>query len=442
MKPMTANLKILYQHKVFLWMHLIFILVSFGMVSSHEIGTNNFTVIGLMGMFFSYGSILGGTLSEIINKPFSFCLSGQIKENKKTILLIWLILMSIFLFVFSRQLALNLENNYLAFGLNTGIISFGYWIGVFFTTQRKWSIVPFIILVIAIIFIFNNIGINIFNIINASPVYQWILLFISLLFSFVIYLTSFNIGKLKSQRGEGIVENKKVFISSVLPEAVSSLFLKLIKSNNNKKHTAHLWGQAYLMIGPLILVWKRALFNYFFFGCLLFVPYSAGQGEIESIYLKIGVLILVSLCLGMAIPGKVFQSFLLFERKEYLQRRIIILLVNLIFLLCFISALNFISSLLWAGFDPDLWKVLIIPVIMLPFFRGIAVLSNKLDSAGRITLIVLGYVIMTGFSLWGYFVLANSSILIDLVIIVFAVTVTWGFSFAVLYYDSMKKSLC
>ncbi len=442
MKPMTANLKILYQHKLLWMIHLSFISVSFAMALNHEIGANNSIVIGLMVMFFSYGSILGGTLSEIINKPFSFCLSDQVKENKKIILLIWLVLMGIFLFVFSRQLALNLKNNYLAFGLNTGIISFGYWIGIFFTTQRKLNIVPFFMPLIAIIFIFNNIGINIVDIIIATPVYQWIMLFICALLSFVIYLTSFNIGKLKRQRVEGIVKNKKVFISSVLPDAVSSPFLKLIKSNSNKKHTSHLWGQAYLMIGPLILVWKSALFNYFFWGCLILVPYSAGQGEFESIYLKIGVLILLSLCLGMAIPGKVFQSFLLFERKEYFQRRIIILLVNLIFLLCFISALNFISGLLWAGFDPVLWKLLIIPVIMLPFFSGIAVVANKLDSAGRVTLIVLGYVVMTGFSFWGCFVLATASILIDLVIIVSAIAVTWGFSFAVLYYDSIKKSLC
>ena len=90
MKPLTANLKNLYQCR-YIWMfHLMLIFGILGMViSCYQPGTD-IPFMGLSLIIIAvYGEGIAFIAGGILTKPFGFCLPGHIKTAQEMIFLIW-----------------------------------------------------------------------------------------------------------------------------------------------------------------------------------------------------------------------------------------------------------------------------------------------------------------------------------------------------------------
>ena len=443
MKPLTANLKILYQRKLLWLLHIIYIGIYIGIASSNKVGTNDYSPLaGIMLMHFIYGIAMGSIFIEIWHKPFTFCFSEQTKAAQNMLLIIWLSLMVLFLLVFGESFLKISRNEFSIFIISAGLLILSYWSGVFFTIFRKWNFVPLIIFIIFISFLSHKDGQEITYNGVLYLFYPWAIFSACVILSCFIYHFSGNIKNMRNWRTMSLTGLKKQYRKShPLTKGVSNFFTRHIL-NSNSRFLAHLWGQAYLMVGPFIVAWKRILLISLWFGFLIFISFTNRQSDIGFLIFEIGILIMGSLGFSITFQNSPFHNFLLFERKNYFRRRIFILFINIVFFLCFISVCIFICNQFTENLNPVSWKILPVPIIILPLFGGLVILLNKVDSATQITSMVLGFVISLGLSYWALIVMKNAPFLVDLIIVLSATAITWGFHIGVLYYDSMKRSLC
>lgn len=444
MKPLTANLKIIFQLKGLWVLHIVFIGIYIGIGTSNEVGTGNYAPLaGIILLHLMYGAVIGATLFFILFKPFTFCLSDQIKAAQNMLLIIWLSLTVLFLTVFGSFLIEDSGVDYSALILVTGLITFGYWVGVYLILPKKNNFLPLLIFLILILYLlYNNIFDSIDSVIRARS-YTWIIFFASTITSFFIYRSAGNKENFRNLRiklRQGTDQNN--FKSSLLPEWVNKLFLRNIKSNNTK-FLVHLLGQVYLMIGHSCANWKRMLIAGLWIGFLMLKLFS---GETEApdsemiIKFELAIIILFTLVYSMIFQKRQFYYFLILERKIYLWRRIFLLITHVF--ICLLLVFVLIYNQLFINIVPGTWKLLAVPTVFLPLFGGLIIILKKADSSARITSIVLTFFISVGLSFKGYGVIEHVNNLISPIILLSAALVTWGIHIAVLYYDSMKKSLC
>lgn len=444
MKPLTADFKILYQRKLLWLFHIVFTGIYIGIASSNKIGTDDYSPLaGIMLMHFMYGIAIGGIFIEILSKPFTFCLSAQIKAARNMLLTVWLSLTLIFIIVFGGSFLKIAGNAFPVFIISAGLLILSYWAGVFFITHRKWNFAPLVIFIVLISFLYHIHGKEITGTGVLYHLCPWGIFAVCIILSCFIYRLSGNMENIRNWRSMPPARANRPYINShLLPEKAGNFFTERIRSNNNSRFSAHLWGQVYLMTGPFILAWKGMLLIGLWFGFLMFKFFSFKGGEIGFIIFGIGALIMGSLAFSIAFQNSPFHNFLLIERKDYFLRRIILLFVNILFFLCFFSVCIFICNRFSDNLGHVTWNLLAVPVIMLPLFGGLAILLGKNDSVIQITVMVLAFVISLVLSYWGFAVMKNATPLFDLMIVLSAAVLTWGFHIAVLRYSSLKKSLC
>ena len=452
MKPLTANFKTLYQCKKLWIFHLTFIGIYTGAATSNEIGIVDFTSMAIFSLLhFFCGCVIASVAADIFSKPFAFCLPGQIKSAQKMIFLIWLLITVIFTLM-AVSLFKNFKTDYPIFIVSLGLMSFGYWLGV--------AIIPrlglFIVILLYIILVpFLKIILKSIEPMSMVLAHPWAVLLISGILSYFLYRS---VGRIDNVRRLCILPspwwqiwnrfNRKSFgikqdhrIDRVV-EGASNFFSGRIKSNNNSKLLAHFWGQVYLIIGSLVANWKSTLLGGLWIG--LIIPYTVTEMTGNRIFLITDMmsLIIVSLLFSLIFNNIRLNLFILIERKEHFWRGVIFLSTAILIFLCLIISCIFIFSLLSGYVLSIKWILLVVPIIIVPMFGGIVILFEK-DAYGlRILSMVITFLIAWGLTYYLFFVIEDVPFYINLLIIIIAAAITWGLYFAVLYYISMKQSLC
>jgi hypothetical protein len=455
MKPLIATLKTLFQCP-FLWIfHIALIGIFIGIATSDQFYTATFTPIAiLMFLFFSYGGMISSMVADILSKPFTFYLPGHMKMAQRMLFITWLSITVLF-FLIVRGIHFNDFKTIDAFFIVCiSLISLSYWAGVFILSQVGWLIIliPFLLFLSFLQLRYRMIAIEPMHVLPAHP---WVVVFICSFFIFLIYRS---VGRIENVRclctkpslwlilSKGInrapVNMNQYQRIDPTVQSIGSFFSERVSTNYNSRFLANLWGQVYLFVGPLITYRKIFWLQGLWFGIVFFFAFTGRLQVQGSFVIDLINFILVSLFSSLIFNHHGFNPFLLIGRREYFWRGMTILLISISIALAFMTLCIFLFNQFSRNSSPIDWIFLIVPIMTIPLFGGLIILLDKYDKVLLIISMVIAILISLGLSYWAVVVMKNTSFYIDLLIILFAAAITWGFHIAVLYYDSLKRSLC
>ena len=462
MKPLTVNLKHLYQCRIMWIYHFMIIMTYFIFIASINMKKSVVEPPAFVFFVFCFlfGWRVGSLVADVWNKPFVLSLPGQIKASKAMLLIVWFIiavpLFILKIFVFSEDLL-----SFSALMELIGILSLSFWGGVM-VFQRRY-IIPCLALIFLLWF-------------HPKPMeeiimtYPWTVTLICLIICLLIYHTinmerfrylcgnttlafsvsSYSTDKIKRINQTRLSMKQGKMYDRVI-ESVGKFFLERIKSKNRSPLLAHLWGQAYLAVGPFIAQWKSILpvslilaFYFWFVG-------RSGPDQVRFIFEWL-FFTLFSLAGAWLYTQPRFKSFILIGRKVYFLSGIIALAVSLtavigvmcisIILLNILSGIFSNSVLFGETFTilPSIRCALLVVPILLPFFGGLFIIIKK-DA-----ILAIGLIMFIPASLIIPYkaiqVLEGKPFIFALMFVLLLAMLTWSFHLAALYYDSMKRSLC
>ena len=444
MKPLIANLKILYQWTGLWFLHVIFVWIFFGIAINNKFETGNYTpMAGIMLLYFAYGGILGNIPLEIMRKPFSFCLSAGIKAAQNMLMVVCVSLTVLFLIVFGTALLHNSANDYSIFMVFTGLIIMSYWAGVFIISQKKWDFAILFILILSFTFFGSKNKAGFIEPVAGGLEYPWVVFSACIILSYFVYHAAGNKKKIRNSFAFlNKSTNQYCFWLDQSPVLSSGIFLGPFRINTDSKLSDHLWRQLYLIFEQIKVNWKRILLGSLVIGFFIFHTFKHRVIGENSIAFEIGMLIYASLIFSAYFHNRSSYFFILAERKEYFRRRVFLLFIkNLVFFL-FISICIFISNQFSKDLVPVSLKLLPVPIIFSPLFGGIFVFLKKVDVPSRISMTLVTMIVTIPFSIMASAIMAASSHFVQMIIVLAGVTISWGFHIGVLYYDSMKRALC
>ena len=238
------------------------------------------------------------------------------------------------------------------------------------------------------------------------------------------------------------------------PKWIINFFTERILSNHGSRLLANMWDQVYLIIGPFFTYWKGILIT-----CLQLcvylslIPLLQPSSEMFLFVLRLALFIFVGLFFSIPFsPGgcRRYNLFIIIGRREYFWRGIVALSIIILMALGCMTVFILLFNLLTQNIIPSVWgskssiilfewTLLIAPIITIPLFGGLVILFKK---TRLIISIVIIFCIAVAISYTSFMVMESTPLIIDLLIILSAIAISWGFHIAVLYYDSMKRSLC
>lgn len=444
MKPLIANLKILFQWGGLWFLHVMFLWIFYGIAINNKFGSGDYTSIaGIMLLYFMYGGILGNIPLEVMRKPFSFCLSASIRAAQNMLLVVGVSLTVLFLLVFGKTLLNNSENDFSIFIVFTGLIIMSYWAGVFIVSQRKWDFVILLILMLFITFNGSKDKSGFIEPVVGFLDYPWAIFSACITLSYLIYHSAGNKKKIRNSFAFLTKStNRYCFWLDNSPVLASGIFLGPFGINTNSKLSDLLWRQLNLIIGQINVNWKRILLGSLVIGFIIFHIFKNRAIGQNSIAFEIGTIIYASLIFNFYFQSRLSYFFILIERKEYFWRRVVLLLIKTLVFILFISICIFISNQFSKDLVPVSLKLLAVPIIFSPLFGAIFVLHKKDDLPTRISIVLLTMIFTIPFSLLASKMMVASSNFVQMIIFLAGMAITWGFHVAILYYDIMKKSLC
>ena len=467
MKPLTANLKYLYQYR-FLWIFhftiIIGILMMLEIICKFE--SSKITIVNSLQLICFYGLCIGATITNILSKPFAFCLPGHTKTVQKTFFLVWLtitIIFSLLTVTFLFFMDINIE--YALFFGFIGLISLSYWLGTTYILRGGMFLILTVYAISIIIMLLEDTGKIIEPMLLAHP---WAIIFISGIPSYLIYravgcrdnarmlaaMPWIQLSSAFDKRKQIKFRQERMRLSQYhrldrASELAGNFFSKHIRSNNNSSLLAHLWGQVYLIIGPIVLSWRATLLSIPLSSLILCLLQEI-IGQEFMFALTNFIVAYVMVMVYSTFQSYRFDMSLLISRREYLWRRIVFLFTVIFRDLGFIILLLLLFNILSGSLLPILfpggsfsstinWILLIIPVLMIPFFGGLFIIFRKTI---LIIALIITFVIAVAISSFAIIVMGYTPFIIDLLIVLSGIAITWGFHLIVLYYDSMKRSLC
>lgn len=457
MKPLTANLKILYQFPRVWFFHCILIIGILMLLGPI------FIKLSLLFILW-YGVAIGSITRGLLSKPFAFCLSGHVKEAQRMPLLVWLAITIVYALLFF----MDLDHRYALFVGSIGLISLSYWLGVVVIIP-KGRYISFATFLIIILILQRNP--NLKTIIEQiSLTHAWAIAFVGGILSYLIYRaigSKENVRRLCAMPWLGSVatniekqnrfnrermrmkQNHKLDRTS---SSTESLFSKRIRSNQNSTLLAHLWGQVYLTIGSPTSYWRGILIGGFCILILNCFPLLIPSQETPQQAPGVGVVFSILACIGGACIFIYYRYavFLLIGRKEHLWRGVVFLFTATLIVLGFMVMAILYSNLISGSLFPIMfegrsylphirWVFLVIPVLLIPLFGGLVILFRK---GGGLIAMGSTIIIVIAASFYMVEVMESRPFVTHLLIILSTAVITWGFHLAVLYYDSMKRSLC
>lgn len=444
MNQLTANLKTLYQWRMLWLFHIIFIGIYAGIATSGEIRADDYSPLaGIMFMHFAYGIITASLLIRILHKPLTFCLSTQTDAARKMLLTVWLSLMVLFLLVFGQLLYEISGHNIPLEILFAGIISLSYWAGVLFIWPKKHGFLPLIIFAGFLFFIiYKNRPGNYDAEMTTYIFCPYDIFFACIILSLYVYYTTWDKDKIRKLRtipaaAVRLYSKPDVFFS----DRAAGFFAKHISAGNNSMLKAGLWSQIYLITGPLLMNRKKILLFVIWYLFILFKTFIETTDDIGSQIFKMAILIMFTMFFSITF-NKRTDHYLLIERREYFLRGIMILTINFLLLIFIFSASILINNLFSETFTHTSWCILFAPAATLPIFGGTVVFFRKDNSPALIASMVVAFLVSLGISFWLFKAFTDPLHIASMAVILSAMILTWGGHIAVLYYDSMKRSLC
>ena len=460
MKPLIANLKTLYQCR-YLWIFHLILLFNIPILGASYKPGAEFPSLGLSLMFTAlFGEGIALIAGDILSKPYGFCLPGLIKTIRKFFVLIWLSIMIIFSLIVAVLYFTGFKIDYAIFIGHIGLLSVCYWIGITLIINR-WLM--FLSLLVLIIPFWMYEAVSIETILMPHP---WSLAFLSGIVSYLIYRA---VGRREnarrlcttpgirfgnfSARAQARFKRERMRMKQYkeldrASESAGSFFSGRIRSDHHPNLLAHLWGQVYLVIGPFAAVWRAILLGIVLFPLVLCL---LQQRQEQGVFVFVlSICIITSLLVSMIFQSHRFDISLLIGRKEYFWRRIVLLFTVILMSLVVIAVSLLLFSLLSGillpitfeskPFSPTMyWILLVVPVLMIPLFGGLFILFK--DTILMISIIMMLIFVATAtFSV--VMALETAPFIVGLMIILSAAVMIWGYFLAVLYYDSMKRSLC
>ena len=470
MRPLAANLKHLYQFRFMLITNIVLvvgILALFLEIISADT-SGNLSEVSWM-MFLIFGEMVGLTITGTSAKPFSFCLPNHARAVKKMVLMVWLLTALLCLLILFILYLFNIHTDPSRFIVSMSLMSLCYWSGIS-VFVRKLSFVPLFIGFTAFSLItITDMGTVILSAVANHP---WMLALSSGILCSLIYFavdsrdnhrklcTSPWIGGVgaSSKSRQRYMKQKWMqannHYSAAKPvEMFAAYFTERIRSKRLSGFIPHLWGQAYLIIAPIFGRWKLlwAPFLIAFISLILFPCFIVQMQEPASYGFDAIMFTFFSLAFSTFCANRRFKHFLMAGRKIHFFQGIVILLITTLLSLGFFGV-SILSFNLLSALFPEIVLMgksftivsipsilLIIPFIQVPLFGGLVVLFKGLELKIVLSVTAVIALIVT---LFGMPAMETAPFFVNLAVVISIAAVTWGFHLAVLYHNSMKRSLC
>jgi hypothetical protein len=474
MKPLTANLKLLYQYRM-IWIYYPVLITGILMLLNKSFNfapsPSKVPIPVSLELISLYGIGIGSLAINILSKPFTFCLPDHTKNIRKMLLIVWLTVTIICSVIISILSAIDKNIDYAVFIATIGLISLSYWIGVAIILPKgKYILLAYFTIIILCL------TTNILTTLNPTSknfelvffTHPWASTLMSGILSNLIYRainSRDNVRRLCSMSWLGnfnksaMVNQNRYMLERKYrnrdqkfdrdTELIGNLFSKLIRPQQSL-HLAHLWGQVYLTIGPFITQWKSLLLIGLFLP--VFICLTSPLPTQDAFLFTWVIFILACLPASLFCSFSRFNKFFLISRREHLWRGIVVLVTAISITLGFMGISILLLNVLSAIFPnfvldgrvfviPSVrWIFLITPIIISPLFGGLFILVKK-NTLLVISLIILIPAVII-LSCYTTIALENTPFIVGLISVLLATAVTWGFHTATLYYVSMKRSLC
>jgi len=473
MKTITANLKLLYQKpEMWIWYFLNGIIIIMIMISINDsvhidnkpVGWCLF-IMPLLNLSM-VGSAMGRLVVDVWNKHTFFCLPRQIETSMKmlslmglaTCIITFVVMLSIFSWTKVGFLSgsIMLISYYLMIYWLSVIISIWLYRVVFIISFFALFI-PGIINYYGINYIFENLPFN----------HIWISTFIFLIISCIIYhaltrksLVRFLVAAprlmlffgwknavLNSYESSHLRKNSHI---DQFSKFIDYFFCEHIKSNNCSLTLPIIWGRVYISFRFMISNYRR-IFSaclLVFFCTLIFIN-DKRLIDLQPYFFSLFGVLGGHMCLmygsGILLPisrkGQFFCGITAFMTSIF---SMLILAAAFVLFSNILSATkNFTSFIFFlrSEYIPFDGKYIFLSVIVLPATAGLLLLFRKKAALSMIAIIILALFLLA----FNLYIVDNGGYIFNMfnLFFIFLLTVlSFGFYLAILYYDSMKRSLC
>ncbi len=473
MSPLTANLKHLYQCRKIMLTNLVFIpIILLLPVLLHKTGEEKAMAMGFAMIYYaSFSNMISRLAADTFSKPFSYCLPNHEKTVHKMLLLLWVVIAASFLLVtaglsfFSPPFNLDL-----LFGI-ISLLSLGYWMGAA-CLIRGWQHMFSIFLMAGLLDIHTHF---LESVLTGHP---W------LVGTFCCVVSVFIYGSLAGRRKGRALCDKPLPMNVPLGRgrkidffpgqragnktpsrsftSLSPFFLDRIRSENASELRTGLLGQVYLLLGVFPNRWKMILLFPILFP---FLPHISIQSEITAqSFIGVIVPVIMGVIGGGVCTIHHTEHITLQSRKVVFIRGITVTLASALAITFVLALAIFLNNLLFSllpGISimgetfqivPASWITIAFTAPLVPLFGGIMILFKQYFSRAIVlSFTVVAVMIISSISIIAAVMIIsfNSIIAMEktppgvvLAGFVIATAITWVFHLGVLYFDSMKRSLC
>jgi hypothetical protein len=468
MNPLTANLKHLYQHHTMWICYLLFIpyiLMPLGIAMKPDSSLSHVSFILLYTGF--WGAAIGSIATDVWNKPFAFVLPGHTKAAQKMLVLTWLFVTLLGTTSMAVMFLCEIRNNYAVLTALMGITSLIYWagFGLFSSHRRYLKDVFFIFYMFPIILIASSYMRNAAS--SSLIAHPSILTFTGGLMSYLIYLHVTNRDNMRQMCGrpwKGFLDGLNTRKQKKLAQAymqmkqdqrpgragklAGNFFSERIRNSFPSMSWPHIWGQTYLIVGPMTIFWKNILTSGLVVLFLIFLTSFSDAWKILS-FMEFMLVIMTSVIGGWI--GSAYKSdfIMLVGRNAHFRRGIIAMSTGVILAtVCICITIIYFELMTYIfpsaegtySTTPVLWILPIIPVMLSPLFGTFMILLLKPFTGGfTLGLIIVILSLLTGYGIMN---LQGKSFIFTLIIFLLCSALSWGFHISALYYDCTKRALC
>lgn len=469
MKPTKINIKLLYQNPE-MWIWYFITLIVMGLILIPQIQappSKNGLPWGVAAMpllvLTIIGSALGRLVSDIWNRPTFFCIPGQIETSRHMLLLLGLVLAIIAsLFKMLVFPIMDLNSQIVSIIMLVSFHLMIYWLSVITSIwfNRMAFLIPYAVFFIQPIIYDSGILDNNKWLLNHS----WILIFIYLAISFLVYhaigykylfrsiaaapwailfIEPKDSGNIKYEHAHIIkipcVDRFLRFIHHFISER--------IQINNQSTISPHIWGRGYIILGSLIFNLKAILLTsvFVFFGVIKFINYHQ-MIELQTIFFSLLGVLGGQLCI-------ISKSDILLpiSRRTRFFSGVTALMTAMFTLFAFAAIFVILSSILPESiksfinsgethdFIPFNYRFIFLIAISLPMTGGLLILFQKKPSLSIAMTCILIFVL----AIFLYIINVSAQVLnIDYIyLIIPSAVLSIGFYLFIIYYDSIKRSL-
>ena len=469
MSPLTANLKHLYQYRL-LWLYHLTLLMTIPSLFEKMIkaDTSGFQLGSSLLMICLYGLWVGSVMAGTTAKPLTFCLPDHSRKLRKMLFLVWLLMAIISLLIISMRYLSGIQIDPPIFIAYMALMSLSFWLGVAAIIKKLQLSFIFILIFALGLMLFKDTGTIVMTAFVNHPFLTALACGIP---SYVIFHATGSrnnhrllcaspwIGLGINQKSrQQLVKQSWMYINTknsiTKPvELFDIFFTERIRSTPRSGLMAHLWGQVYLLTAPIFSHWKWLwapfLFTYVVF--VLFPCFVVRMQAPASYGYDAIILIFFSTLFSIFFTNQRFKNFQIAGRRIHFFRGFVVLITTMCLSLGFLGGsillFNFLSTVFpvitLSGTPYTIVSIppflLIIPLVMVPLFGGLFVLFRGVELK-----IALGVASLFALfvSLSGMPAMETIPPFLNFLIVMITAGITWGFHLAILYYTSMKGSLC